>query len=373
MAHAAQRNAPKGKRTTRRLTRHRRSDTLAGETWTLAPVRSTCAPAGRRLAMSCGRPPAFCLAPGPGLASAVGGASTGPFAGPGRFSRAAVCVLLLATAPQCARRLPPAASPAATTASAAAAAEAASSDAASRLASSGNLQAVAAARRVATIGAGELWGSKHHEEILAAELALFLDADGFRRARQIRAEPGMCTGRCDTAADCQPPESALSRDMVLCEDGFCVSHPCADGDYLYTEDEVCISEGGEWRQTVTCEIQADCEDAEKMRRGILRLGDECRDGRCQRRRTCTADWCRGDLRYSKFRLAACEGEKCVSRCQSDKDCLGWPNLPVDEQIPSRWYTCEQGTCRWKCTPELCSPAIEPSYHLFPKGMACTPR
>lgn len=236
-----------------------------------------------------------------------------------------------------------------------------------------NLQAVAAARRVATIGAGKLWGSKHDEAILAAELALFLDADGFRRARQIRAEPGMCTGRCDTAADCQPPDSTLMWDLVLCEDGFCVSHPCADGDYFFSDDGVCIAEDGQWRETVTCETQADCEDAEKMRRGILRLGDECRDGRCQLRRTCTADWCRGDLLYSKFKLAACEGEKCVYRCQSDADCLGWPNMPADQQIPSRWYTCEQGKCRWKCTPELCSPAVEPFYDMYPKGMACTPR
>lgn len=231
----------------------------------------------------------------------------------------------------------------------------------------------AGGRRVAVLGAGDSTGTKHNRAILAAEFDLFLNAQEFTRARQIAPPPGSCSFRCDSLEDCEPTSRPRLRSAsTVCEGGFCFDHPCASGAYAYVENAVCIAEGGEWRATLICDSEADCQDIESIRSGEIQFGDACLDGRCQQRTVCSPDWCRGDLPQSPHKYASCENDKCVFSCKTEQDCVGWPNLPVDRQIPSRWYTCSRGKCKWACTAETCNPEVEPAFRHYPKGMACTP-
>lgn len=229
----------------------------------------------------------------------------------------------------------------------------------------------AGGRRVAVLGAGDSTGTKHDRAILAAEFDLFLNAREFTRARKIRPPPGICAARCVSLEDCVAGPRYLASGKV-CEGGFCFEHACASGSFDYIADAVCIAGGGNWRPTLLCNSQADCEVPEWIRREWIVFGDVCLSGRCQPREECSPDWCRGDLPQSPHKNAKCEGNECVFTCKTQEDCVGFPNLPASSQFPASWFVCSGGRCRPKCTAETCNPQFEPAFHVYPKGMACTP-
>lgn len=178
------------------------------------------------------------------------------------------------------------------------------------------------------------------------------------------ATAGECTMRCLDDRDCallyttaHGKKARIRYEQMHCQRGWCRDTP---KEQLSPQQRATAARH--------CASRADCcRDLELSMDECASLY-ACREGRCTQDLACSAETCRGDLRFSPYRRAVCAAGTCTFPCSTDADCTHFPNHEARFRHSD---VCWAGRCAHRCTTENCDFADQAKLH--PRGMGCAPK